>query len=133
MNYYLLCVVILTIIFSIAGVTVIIFLRSASRTLKNFDSMMENVRQTAAQADKVIGESEGILLTLNGDLPELMKDLRKTAANAKSISDNAERRLSKGLIASTGELSLAGVAGLGTVLLKGVSVLRKFKKKRVSL
>lgn len=135
MDIYFICVVILTIVFSAAGIYFLILLRSVHKTVKNVDSTLERVRAAADRTEKVAGQAEESFETLNLQLPAILEDLAATAANVKSISDNAEIQLRRGT-ELTNDLpapSFSTAASLGSYVLKGYSVWKRIKKHRLPL
>lgn len=132
MDIYLLCVLIITAIFSAAGIYLIIVLRALRKSIPNVDSAVERIRAAAENAERTAGQAEVSLEAINSRLPGILDDLSTTAANLKSISEDAAHQFVQrtDVPGNLPAPRFSKAASLGNYVLKGYSVLKRFKKNR---
>jgi uncharacterized protein YoxC len=132
MDIYIICALLLTTIFSVAGVYLIIFLRSTRRVIENVDSTLNRIRVITDRTENVVEQAEVTMEMINHQLPTILEDLGYMVTHVKSISENADIQFSQGseTVPYSPAPSLSAAASFGNYVLKGYSVWRKFKKYR---
>jgi uncharacterized protein YoxC len=129
MNIPLVCLLLLTVIFGAAGICLLALLHSARKTLQNLDGAIKTVNETADQARQVAVQAETTFTLINDRLPAMLEDIADTAANARTISEDAHTQLGQSVVAlNDSSKTLAAAANLGNYVLKGYSALRWLKK-----
>lgn len=123
MNYFLICVVLLTIIFGGAAIYFVVFIHSARKTLSELDTSLEAIRDTAERAEQLAIEAQASLTVINEKLPGTMTDLAVSAANIRAASASAKTLLDDGKKPESKKLP-------GTSIIKGYSIWNRFKRKR---
>lgn len=117
MDFYLICVIIITIIFSAAGVYFILTLRLARVSIK--------------QAGQAVKAAETALEQINGRLPSILEDLAVTLAYTRSLTEDPAIRAKGADAAVAGDAApvvFSKAARFSRYVLKGYSKWRKFKR-----
>jgi len=70
MDIYLICVLVLTVIFGVVGIYLIFFLRSLSCFLKKADSLIENANSAVAEAEKTLDEVRETVVKVKRYFPD---------------------------------------------------------------
>lgn len=129
MDFYQVCVLILTAVFSLLGIYFIFFIRSAGKTLVNVNKTMEEVR---AALDNISATAENTYKSvelINQNLPVILDDFRHTASSLRAVSESIELGLRK--VETLAVPTFSGVTNLGNYVLKGYSIWKKIKKNRI--
>lgn len=132
MDIYLICVIILTTIFSIVGIYLIFVLRSVNKTINNMDHSIDQLKDTAVKAEKALGEAEETFALVNNQLPPILAELGHAASNVRSVTKTLDTQLREEdeYHNHTLKPSIASAANFGNVVLKGYSVWKKLKRNR---
>lgn len=133
MNFYMVMVLLAVLTFMVAAGYLIVFIRSATRTLERVDSLLETAQQTTTSAQQTVLAADETLKLLNDRLPAILDDINQTTANARSISEGAEFELRKSMADNvTPGTNLSMAANISNYVLKGYSVWKKLRRKRLA-
>lgn len=131
MNIYYISTILAAGVLCTAGIYFIIFLRSAKQTLENIDKTMEQIRYTTNSLEKTVSEAEITLGNVNSRLPQILDDLEETAANTRSISQNTDEQIRRGIETFDNTVTpvINAASSFGKHVLKN-ALLRKIKRNR---
>ena len=131
MNIYQISTILITAAVCGTGIYFVLFLRSAKHTLENIDKAMEEIRYTANSMEKTASEAEITFGTVNSRLPQILDDLEETSANTKSISQNTDEQIRRGIETFDNTVSpvLNAASQLGKFVIRN-ALLRKIKRNK---
>ena len=130
MSIYVICAILATTVLCVTSIFVIRFIRKADKALENVNTTMEEIRYTANSLEKTASEAEVTLGTINNRLPAIMNDLEQTTANTRSISENADVQMRRGIekIENSVVPALTAASSLGNYVLRGYTAWRRLKR-----
>ncbi len=133
MDIYIICAILATTVLCITSFFIIRFIRSANKALENVNKTMDEIRYTANSLEKTATEAEVTLGTINNKLPGIMNDLEQTTANTKTISENADTQMRRGIekIENSVAPALTAASSIGNYVFRGYTAWRRLKRGRL--